>query len=486
MKAPSIVIALLVPLTAACTVGPRYSRPRVTMPATFESAPHAPAEDADRSALETWWTGFHDARLDDLVARAVAGNLDLKIAAARVREARAARGITASAALPQVDAAGAYIRGERSDAVPPFNSASGVASVFGPRTQNVFQAGFDAGWELDVFGGVMHDVEAAVAQVQATEEARRDVLVTLLGDVARNYIELRGAQRQIQILDATVQSLRDTRDLAKARFDAGLGTALDTERAEGLVQTTASRRLELERIVKRTIYRLGVLIGQQPATLTAVLERPNPMPARPPAVPNALPSELLLRRPDLRRAEREVAAATARLGVARADLFPRFSLTGTFGRRSEDAGDLVSTSSQFWSMVPGVRIPVLTGGRLREQIHIQEARQEQTLRQYEKAVLVAVEDVENALVGRDREERRVDTLRASVDANRRALDLATDRYTSGLESFLSVLDAQRALYAAQDGVAESDTQATISLIALYKALGGGWTLTPQDPGACAC
>jgi NodT family efflux transporter outer membrane factor (OMF) lipoprotein len=480
MKASAAAVALLVPWTAACVVGPRYSPPHVAVPAAFQEARPQDLSQDDHATLETWWTGFQDPTLDDLVARAIAGNVDLKIAAAHVREARAARGIAASAALPQVDATGAYVRGERSDAVPPFNSASGAASVFGPRAQNLFQAGFDAGWELDVFGGVKHDVEAAIAQVQAAEEDRRDVLVTLLGDVARNYVELRGAQRQIQILDATVESLRDSRDLAKARYDAGLGTALDTERAEGLVQTTASRRPEIERTVKRTIHRIGVLIGQQPAALATLLESPRPMPARPPAVPAALPSELLSRRPDLRRAERDVAAATARLGVARADLFPRFSIIGTFGRRSEDAADLGSMSSQFWSIIPGVRLPILTGGRIRANIQVQEARQEQTLQRYEQAVLVAIEEVENALVGRDREERRVDALRASVDANQRALGLATDRYTSGLESFLSVLDAQRALYAAQDGVVEGDTQVTVSLIALYKALGGGWTLTPPD------
>lgn len=475
MKARSFVVMMLVPWSVACVVGPRYAAPRVEVPAAFQQA-QAPgtAGDADRATLAAWWTGFHDAKLDDLVARAIAGNLDLKIAAARVREARAARGIAASAALPQLDASGAYARGERSDAVPPFNSAAGSV-VFGARTQNVFQAGFDAGWELDVFGGVKHDVEAAVAQAQAVEEARRDVLVILLGDVARNYVELRGAQRQIEILDATVASLRDSRDLTIARFNAGLGTALDTERAEGLVQATVSRRPELEREVKRAIYRLGVLVGEQPAALASELDLLRAFPARPPQVPASLPSELLSRRPDLRRAERQLAAATARIGVARADLFPRFSITGSFGRRSEDASDLGSTGSQFWSIVPGVRLPILSGGRIRANIDASEARQEVALREYEKAVLGALEEVENALVGRDREERRVEALKTSAEANRRALELATDRYTGGLESFLSVLDAERALYAAEDGVAESETSATVNLIVLYKALGGGWS-----------
>jgi NodT family efflux transporter outer membrane factor (OMF) lipoprotein len=290
----------------------------------------------------------------------------------------------------------------------------------------VFEAGFDAGWELDVFGGVRRDVEAAVAQVQGAEEGRRDVLVTLLADVARNYTELRGAQRQLEILDATVLSQQDTLDLATARFDAGLGSALDVERADGLLEATRSRRPELERLTTRAMYRLDVLLGRQPGTLASTLETPKALPPQPPDLPDVVPSELLSRRPDLRRAEREVAAAAARLGVARSELFPRFSIGGNFGRRSEDISDLGASGSQFWFLVAGVRLPILSGGRIRANIRVQDARQEQALRQYEKAVLTAVEEVENALSARAREARRLHTLRASVAANRRALDLATE------------------------------------------------------------
>jgi NodT family efflux transporter outer membrane factor (OMF) lipoprotein len=433
--------------------------------------------------LERWWTAFHDPVLEDLVARAIDGNLDLKIVAARVQEARAARGIAASAALPQVDVNGQAARSQRSEAVPPFNAVVGGPSPFGPRTQNLFEAGFDAGWELDVFGGVRRDVEAAVAQVQAAEEGRRDVLVTLLADVARNYAELRGSQRQLEILDATVRSQQDTLDLAKARFDAGLGAGLDVERAAGLLETTKSRRPELERQTLRAIYRLDVLLGQEPGGLASALETPAPLPPQPPDLPALLPSELLGRRPDLRRAEREVAAATARVGVARSELFPRFSIGGNFGRRSEDLSDVGSTGSQFWFLVAGVRFPILSGGRIRANIHVQDARQEQALRQYEKAVLGAVEEVENALSAQTREQHRLDALRASVAANRRALDLATERYTGGLENFLSVLDAQRAVYATEDAQAQSETNAMVSLIAVYKALGGGWTSDTDGSGA---
>jgi multidrug efflux system outer membrane protein len=475
MMPRTLAIVVLATLAASCAVGPRYTPPAPPMPADWREAP--PAQGAfDRSSLERWWMTFRDPMLDDLIARAIEGNLDLKIAAARIRESRAARGIAASATLPQVGVYGQATRSGRSEAVPPFNAPNGANALFGSRTQNTFEVGFDAGWELDVFGGARSDVEAATAQVQAVEEGRRDVLVTLLADVARNYSEIRGIQHQIEILDDTVRSQQDTLDIARARFDAGLGTALDVDRAEGLLEATRSRRPVLEREVKRAMYRIDVLVGRQPGTGAATRDAAQPLPAQPPTLPETLPSELLSRRPDLRRAERDVAASTARLRVARADLFPRFAIGGNFGRRSDDVSDLGSTGSQFWFLVGGVRLPILSGGRIRANIRVQDARQEQALRQYEKAVLTAVEEVENALLAHSHELRRLATLRATVAANRRALDLATERYTGGLENFLSVLDAQRAVYAAEDSVAQSETNVMVALIAVYKSLGGGWTM----------
>ncbi len=476
MKAWAAWLAVSLSIVA-CTMGPRYTRPAIPTPETWNELPAGQVASADRAALERWWMAFHDPTLEGLVARAIEGNLDLKIAAARVLEARAARGIAASRALPQVDATTTYSRAQRSEAVPPFKSAVGAGSPFGPRVQNAFEAGFDASWEIDVFGGVRRDEEAALAQVEAEEESQRDVLVTVVADVARNYVELRGTQRRLEILDATVASQSDSRDLARARFDAGLGSELDVTRAEGLLNAIASERPELERVARQAVEALRVLLGGDPGALTPALDTPGPIPPLPPGIPSALPSELLSRRPDLRRAERELAAATARIGVARADLFPRFSIVGSFGRRSEDVADLNSGSSQFWTIVPGLRWPIFSGGRIRASIRVQEARQEQALRQYEKAMLLAIEEVENALSAHVRERRRQADLGASAAANRRALELATERYTGGIESYLSVLDAQRSLYAAEDLFVQSESSAAIRLIALYKALGGGWEET---------
>ena len=477
MKRRALWLPLLLPSALACAVGPRYRPPQVPLPQAWTGAPPVPAT-GSAASLGRWWAEFHDPILDGLVARAVDGNLDLKIAGARVREARAARGIAASAGLPQIDVGAAYSRAQRSDAVPPFESATGAGSPFGPREQNAFQAGFDASWEIDVFGGVKRDKEAALAQFQAAEEGRRDVLVTLLGDVARSYLELRGTQEQLRILEKTLDSEKETLELATARFEAGLATDLDVARAEGLLRATEAERPVLERLARQAVYRLGVLLGKAPGALATELEAPGPIPPVPPEVPAALPSELLSRRPDLRRAERELAAATARVGVARADLFPRFSIVGTFGRLSQEAGDLGSGASQFWRVIPAVRWPIFSGGRIRANIRVLDARQEQALHEYEKSILTALEDVENALSAYGRERARQESLRAAVAANRRALDMATERYTGGLESFLSVLDAQRAVYAAEDQLVQSQRNAAVSLVAVYKSLGGGWSPEP--------
>jgi NodT family efflux transporter outer membrane factor (OMF) lipoprotein len=398
----------------------------------------------------------------------VQGNLDLKISAARIREARAARGSAAAAGLPQLRASGGYSRSKQLVA-----RVDGIVLAEGSSPQSIFEAGFDASWEIDIFGGVRRDEEAAVAQVQAAEEAREDLLVTLVADVARDYIELRGTDRQIEILDQTVEAQKESLALAQARFDSGMGTEFDVTRALGLLAATVAQRPVLEILRRQSTFRLGVLLGREPEALLAELDAPRALPPAPPQVPGVLPSELLTRRPDLRRSERELAAATARIGVAKADLFPRFNLLGSFGRSSTNLASF-NAASQFWSGGLGFQWPILAGGRIRANIRVQEARQEQALLQYQKAILIALEEVENALSAHGRELRRQESLSASVAANRRALELATERYTSGLENFLAVLDAQRSLYAAEDQLVQSERNVAVALIAVYKALGGGW------------
>jgi multidrug efflux system outer membrane protein len=461
-----------------CTVGPHYIRPDVQVPGRWIE--EAAGDTYTKTVgVSQWWTIFNDPALNSLVQRAVGKNLDLRIAEARIREVRSALGIAAAGGLPRIDASALYTRGQRSESVPPFRSqtpggSTSNGSVFGDRRQDLFQAGFDSSWEIDVFGGVRRDVEAAKADIAAAEESRRDVIVTLLAEIARNYIELRGTQLRIAILKSNLGAQQEILELTKVRFDAGLTTGLDVARAETLVATTRAQFPPLVTEMRQNIHRLGVLLGDPPGALLSELSKETPIPLHPPHVPVGLPSEILRRRPDIRRAEKELEAATARIGVATADLFPRFSLTGSFGRRSDAFEDLSSGASQLWAFGPSIHWPLFAGGRIRANIQVQNARQEQALTLYEKAVLNSLEDVENALVSYSREQERQRSLIEAVAANRRAVEIANSRYSGGLEDFLSVLDAQRSLYDSEDQLAQSEQAVAENVVKLYKALGGGW------------
>ena len=453
-----------------CAVGPDYHAPDVPVPERYGESTTRLATAVD---LARWWTTFQDETLASLIDRAVESNLDLHLAAARVREARAARGGARAEFWPNVDATGAYTRQRASQ------NAFGTGSF--ARTDletDLWQVGFDSTWEIDVFGGVRRSIEAANADLQASIEGHRDVLVTLLGDVAQSYVELREAQRRLAITRANLESQRETLELTRVRFNAGLVGELDVARAQALVAATSSQVPALEQQVRASIHRLSVLLGQPPSALADELGPEGPIPSGVAAVPVGLPSELLRRRPDIRRAERNAAAATARVGVATADLFPRFTLTGSYGWQSEQFDDLLESDSVFWNVGPGVRWNLLDFGRTRSAIEVQNARQEQALVQYEQAVLTALEEVENAIVAYDHEQTRRVSLASAVDSNRRAVELASELYSRGLVDFLNVQEAQRSLLIAEDQLVQSDAQVSTNLVALYKALGGGW-----DPDA---
>jgi NodT family efflux transporter outer membrane factor (OMF) lipoprotein len=472
-------VALLMVL-AGCAPGPRYRTPNLPVPEKWSAANRSDNLAVSRD-ISRWWTAFNDPVLDSLVDRAIRSNPDLRVAGARIREARAARGIAAADRLPSVDAFASYARSERSENVPPFRSGppgGAAGNPFGDRVQNLFEAGFDAGWEIDLFGGVRRDVEAASAEVGAAVENRRAVLVTLLAEVARNYVELRGGRLRMAILEDNLEAQQEALELTRVRFTAGLANDLDVARAESLVSATRAQFPVLETSTRQAIHRIAVLLGEYPGSLVPELSKEAPIPLHPPVVPLGLPSDLLRRRPDIRRAERELAAATARIGAAAADLFPRFSLTGSFGGRSDAIGDVTSGAALFWGFGPSFRWPIFAGGRIRANIQVQNARQEQALALYEKAVLASMEEVENALVAYAQEQERRLLLARSVEADRRAADLSNSRYFGGLDDFLSVLDALRSMYASQDMLAQSEQTVEVNVIGLYKALGGGW----ETPG----
>ena len=353
-------------------------------------------------------------------------------------------------------------------------NAGSQSSLLAPFETNIFQQGFDASWEIDFFGGKRHALEAATADVAGAGEARRDTLVSLLAEVARNYGELRGAQRRLEIAGRNIEQQADTLHLTKVRAEAGLGTELDVERQVSQLAATKAIVPALESARQTSIHRLSVLLGEEPGTLTGELTESKPLPATPPVVPVGLSSDLLERRPDVRRASAEVAAASARVGVARSDFFPKITLTGSAGRQGTSYPGLTLGAGNFFAVGPAIKLPIFTGGRLRANMEASKQRLSQARLAYQSAVLRSLEDAENALTAYGRQQERREQLQASAQASREATGLANELYTRGLTDFLSVLDAQRQQLAIEDDLAQSDTAVVTDLVALYKALGGGW------------
>ena len=457
---------------SGCTVGPNYKPPRVEMPANWVSA-DAPPTTASTSQpvsvattrpveVVAWWSQFQDPVLESLVDRAIDSNLDLRVATLRVRQARAARRVASASLWPRVDVTGSYRRAK-----------SGEADA-----RNLWQAGLDASWEIDLFGGVRRSVEAANADVRAAVEDRRDVFVTLAAEVALNYIDLRAFQRNMAIARENLAAQRRSLALTRERFGAGFETPLDLVNAEALVASTESQLPLIEASARQTIYALGVLLGREPGALVNELSNPAPIPATPAEVPLGMPSDLLRRRPDIRRAEADLHAATALVGVAMADLFPRFSLGGGLGLSADRLGDLADRASRSWSIGPSASWPLFDAGRIRANIEIRSLVQEEALINYRATILTALQDVETALVAFATEQEHRRSLEAAVAANRRAVELSTRLYTGGESDFLNVLSAQRSLLSSEDALVQSDRNLAANVVAIYKALGGGWELAP--------
>ncbi len=475
LSRPYYKLAGLLLLGTGCAVGPDY-RPLQTVVAPSWQEARQTGVETQPADLAKWWTEFKDPMLDSLVERALKSNLDLRIAEARIREARGALGVVGADLWPSVDVSASYSRNRSSANAVGSPTQGAVAAPTGERRleQDLYRTGFDAGWEIDIFGGVRRRIEAAEADVEASVEDRRAVLVTLLGDVAKSYIDLRGFQRRLAVAEENLRAQQETFSITKVRFEAGLASDLEVAQAEGQVSTTAAQIPTLRSGLKQALYRLDVLLGAQPGTISSEVAKDAPIPALPPQAKVGLPAELLRRRPDVRRAERQLAAATAQVGAATADLYPRFSLIGAFGLQSVSASDWFGGPSRFWSIGPTITWPVFDAGRIRANIEIRNAQQEQALRLYERSVLTAIEDVENALVSYGNEQTRYRSLIAAVAANRRAVQLANDLYRQGLVPFLDVLDAQRSLYGVESDLTQSEATMASNLVALYKALGGGW------------
>ena len=465
-----LVVAASGVLLSGCAVGPNYRQPETKVDAAFGNAGQ-PNVATNQTAL-TWWQGFNDARLNALVTQAFASNQDLRIAAARVREARALRSEAILNLAPIVHANASYNRSVASVDSEPF------ALSRDQRTLGLYNTGFDATWEVDIFGRVRRSVEAATAEVALAEANRRDVLVTLAAELARNYFDLRGTQQQLKVFRRNADTQRETVELTLSKFRAGRTTELDVARARTQLDSTLAVIPPLEALLKRDIHRLGVLTGQQPTALESELAPPAPLPAMSVLVNIGNPADLLRRRPDINAAERALAAATAGIGVETADLFPRLTFNGKIGLESSQIAGLARDGGDTYSFGPHLTWAALDLGRVRARITASRARADAELASYEKAVLTALEETENSLVEFGRERERRDHLNAASRNAREAFDLARQRYDGGVTDFLVVLDAERTLLDIEAQLAQSETRTATALVAIYKAMGGGWENEP--------
>jgi multidrug efflux system outer membrane protein len=467
MKTRPLAIASLaaVWIAAGCAVGPNYQPPKTSPPAGFAHG----AQDGftTNEPVAAWWRSFHDDELAKLVDWAASSNLDLRVATAHLLEARALRLGSKADFLPVANGVASYSNNTYSEA-QLFNF-SGT-----PRRQELYDLGFDATWELDIFGRLRRSYAASTAALQAAENVRRDVLVSVAAEVGRNYFELRGAQDELAVLRRNADNQTETLKLTQARLDAGGGTELDVAQARAEVNNTLAAIPPVESAIAHAIHRIGVLTGRQPEALIGELEEPGALPALPELVDIGDPGQLLRRRPDIRAAERNLAAATSRIGVAVADLFPRVTFNGAIGLEATSFSGLAKEGSDYHSFGPSITWAALDYGHVRSRITAARAEADAQLAQYEETVLTSLEETENALVDYGKARARRDYLSESVKASQAAATLSRSRYDNGATDFLSVLDAERVLLQAQDQLAQTRTATATALVAVYKALGGGW------------
>jgi outer membrane protein, multidrug efflux system len=463
-----IVLAAIAAVLAGCTVGPNYREPDTKVAPQFEGTQHGPYSGAD-DAQARFWTRFGDPTLDRVVDEALAANHDLRIALGHLVEARAERRGAKLDLLPTVTASGGYTDERLSAAESLFNQ---------PINARYYDAGFDAFWELDLFGRVRRNVEAQSAEVQGAQASLHDAQVSVTAEVARTYFELRGEQTQLAVARRNVDNQRETLALTQARLDAGRATELDTARAQSQLSTTLATIAPLDASIARSIHRLAVLTGREPNALDELLQPAQELPELPQISAVGDPAGLLRRRPDIRVAERQLAASTALVGVAMGDLFPKVTFTGSFSYSATQASSLGGGPSRGYVVGPSISWAAFDLGRVKARIEGSRARADVSLAAYEQTVLRALEDTEDALVthARTRDSLR-DATEAAV-ASRTAARIARVRYEGGLVDFLDVLDAERTQLAAEDRLAQSRTDAATSLVAVYKALGGGWEMAP--------
>jgi NodT family efflux transporter outer membrane factor (OMF) lipoprotein len=488
-------------LLAGCTVGPNFHPPEAGGPLSW-FAWHQPAPPSravksvpvEQNVDTRWWTLFGDPELTALEQRVAAQNLDVRTATVRLAESRAQRQVVGADQYPQLNGNASYTRERPSSEgvfsafggnVPapssPGTTANGQGLGVGPPVStfinpfDLWQYGLDASWELDLWGRVRREVESADASVEASEEARRGALLSAVAEVARDYLQLRGIQETLRITQQNLTTAQQSLQLTRERAVGGLGNDLDVANAQAQVQTVQSQIPNLEQQRDQTINAIALLLGEQPGALANELVPPRPIPPVPATVPVGLPSELARRRPDIRQAEAQLHSSTADIGVAQAAFYPTITLSGSMGIQALQFKDLGSwAGAGQYAFGPSLTLPIFEGGRLTGTLHLRERQQQEAAVTYQKTVLQAWHDIDDALLAYSAEQRRRDRLGAAVASNQTALRLARQRYAEGLSTFLDVLTAQQNLLQAQQQYADSTATVCSDLVALYKALGGGW------------
>jgi multidrug efflux system outer membrane protein len=473
VKSAALVLVIAAALAGCASVGPDYKRPAVPTASQWRT----PTEGIGSLADLEWWQLFQDSSLRELIEIALDENKDLRLAVARVAEARAQLAVTRAAQFPQVDAQGSYTNqrfSQRSFPLTALGSSPGASGV--DVQQDFYRTGLDLSFELDLWGRLRRATEAARADLLASGENTRTVLTTLISDVAQAYFTLLELDREANVDRQTLASRQASLELVRRRFDDGLTSELDVRRAEQELAAAAAAVPDIERRIAQTENRVSILLGRNPGSIA----RGMALDAQrlPPHVPADLPSALLERRPDIRQAEQKLISANAHIGEAKAAFFPRISLTGMFGLESASLSELFTGPARAWQVGPTVTFPIFHGGQLRGNLHAAEDRQQQALIQYQQAIQQAFREVDDALVFRAKAGDIRTQQEARVQAAARALDIANLRYINGLGNYLDVLDAQRQLFSAQVDLAGTTRDQLTAVVQIYKALGGGWE-TPR-------
>jgi len=463
------VVWISVLLLSGCMVGPDYQRPE-SEDAISVNARDFPEIQYQQADLSAWWEIFNDPLLSQFIQEARQNNADLKNALARVKEARAAVGVTSSDLFPSVNADGSLDWGKQSENVNPLAT--------GEQTQYSLSA--DASWEIDLFGRIRRSMEAATADYQASQEDYHDVMITVLAETAASYLQIRSLQAQLQTSFENIRSQQAMLDLTRVRYKYGIATYLDVAQATRVVANSEADLPLIRNDLNQSITSLAVLTGHSSRAIYSWLQPVQPIPLPPEEVTVGIPAERLRQRPDIRRAERNLAAQTARIGVATADLYPSFSLTGTFGFSSLKTGNFLDSASQIYGVGPSLSWNIFDMGKIRQQIAVQDARTEQALHSYEQTILEAIKEIEDRLKGYHEQLARMAALKNSVQASRETVEMSARLYKDGLTDFQNVLDAQRSLLETESAMDVAEGNTSIQLVGLYKAMAGGWPIEQEQ------